>query len=308
MIIFPFLLSAIGIFALVTARKGGHHHNATSVASVTKRNATVVDPVTRSNFNVSTGADPSLEDGSLVNPGLVVIVLSHGRSGSTELCSLVGNLVGGLIQGEIFGGSAVKMSNIADPVAHMLEHLKNKQSDEPGKVIGFKWKPYYDEQYHAVWDWVSRHQVKVVYNYRNPLDVYISNRRAHALGVYNCAPGDDKCLEAQLAVQVNVTVSELVSSLDQQRVDSIGLIAKLSARNVSYYDITYEEVNIGDMVDRIARVQLLANFLQPGKVVSSADFEVRSQYIGHVHQRDSVVNYDEMEKALNGTRFARYLH
>jgi hypothetical protein len=225
------------------------------------------------------------------------------------MCNIVGKIVKGPVDGEIFGGSPEKMIKIEDPLAHMLSYLREKQASYPGRTVGFKWKPYHDAQYKAVWEWVAQNHVRVVYNYRNPLDVLISSSRTHDEdGVYNCRTGDTKCLKTQLAIKVDVNVTSIVPKLEELKIEGIELVARLSHHNISYYDITYEEVNHGKMKDRIARVQLLADFIQPGRKINEKIFDTKNQYIGHYHQRETVRNYDELVAALNGTRYAKYLH
>jgi hypothetical protein len=245
-----------------------------------------------------------------VDPSKVVIVLSHGRSGSTEACGIVSNLMGGRIYGELYGGSRDKMAAVPDPLELTLTYLETQQEAYPGKIVGFKWKPYYHSaKYQKVWDWVAKRGVKIVYNYRNPLDVFISNSRAHEEdAVYNCRAGDDKCVKAQQSLKTELKLDTIFESLEKLKIEGISTIAHLSENNVTYYDVTYEGLNHGSIEARLPYLQGLADFLLPGKVVSKADFEVGTEYIGHYHQNETVSNYAALVAKLKGTRFSRYLH
>jgi hypothetical protein len=245
-----------------------------------------------------------------VDPSKVVIVLSHGRSGSTELCYIVENIIGAPAHKEFFGSTSQSMKKRENPLEDMLAFLGELQADNPGKTVGFKWKPYsHQEQYDKVWKWVARNRVKVVYNYRNPLDVLISGVRLHEEdGISNCRANDEECAKTQKALTVDVNVTNIVSELDKLKVGGIEIIVHLSKQQVNYYDVTYEGINRGEMADRLAYVQAMADFIQPGFKVTEKVFETHTQFIGHYHQVEEVKNYAELQAALQGTRFSQCLH
>jgi hypothetical protein len=94
----------------------------------------------------------------------------------------VGNILGttSRVSGELFGATSGEMAKLSDPLRVMLDYLHTQQIDNPNSIVGFKWKPYYhNESYQRVWEWVAKHNVKVVYNSRNPLDIYISASKTH---------------------------------------------------------------------------------------------------------------------------------
>lgn len=72
----------------------------------------------------------------------IVIVLLHGRSGSTELCTLLSHIANSTFEVEMFGSNPKTMHEIPDPLAHMQTFLLTKQKQFPGRAVGFKWKPY----------------------------------------------------------------------------------------------------------------------------------------------------------------------
>jgi hypothetical protein len=245
-----------------------------------------------------------------VDPTKVVIVLSHGRSGSTELCYIVENIIGAPAHKEFFGSTSGSMKKLENPLEDMLTFLSELQADNPGKTVGFKWKPYaHGEQYDAVWNWVTQNNVKVVYNYRNPLDVLISGVRLHEEdGISNCRANDEECAKTQKALMVDVNVTKIVFDLERLKIGGLETIMHLSKHRVNYYDVTYEGINRGEMKDRIAYVQAMADFIQPGYKVTQKTFDTRIQFIGHLHQIEEVNNYAELQAALKGTRFSQCLH
>lgn len=202
------------------------------------------------------------------------------------------------------------MAAVSDPLALALGYLQQQQAANPGKVVGFKWKPYYHSaKYQKVWDWVSKNKVKVVYNYRNPLDVLISSSRAHEEeGVYNCKVGDNKCIQTQRALKTELKLDTVLQELEALKIEGISMITHLSQHGVDYYDVTYEGLNHGSMAERLAYLQGLTDFLEPGRKATVADFAVHTEYIGHYHQNETLSNYEQLTDKLRGTRFARYLH
>jgi hypothetical protein len=248
--------------------------------------------------------------GAKVDPTKVVIVLSHGRSGSTEACSIVQNIVEGRVYAELFGGSKEKMASIENPLELMLGYLRHQQAEFPGKVVGFKWKPYYHSpKYQEAWDWVAQNGVKVVYNFRNPLDVFISNAKAHEEdAVYNCKAGDTRCVNTVKAIKTTLKLDNIHGELERLKIEGISMISHLSKNKINYYDVTYEGLNHGTMQQRLTYLQGLADFLDPGHVAKEADLDTKTLYSGHYHQNETVTNYAELVAALKGTRFALYLH
>lgn len=202
------------------------------------------------------------------------------------------------------------MAAVPDPLGLALSYLQQQQASNPGKTVGFKWKPYYHSaKYQKVWDWVAKNGVKVVYNFRNPLDVLISNRRAHEdEAVYNCKAGNKKCIQTQRSLKTELKLETVLEDLESLKIEGISMISHLSKNRINYYDVTYEGLNHGPMDERLSYLQGLADFLVPGRKATKADFDVSVEYIGHYHQNETLSNYEQLAAKLQGTRFARYLH
>ena len=249
-----------------------------------------------------------------INPDRVAVVLSRGRSGSTELISLVNNIANGYLHSELFGGNAEKMAELKDPLDRMIKFLEKSQKAYPHHMVGFKWKPYYeDENYDKVWDWFAKTGAKVVFNHRNPLDKYISVTRAHSEnGQFNCVVGDTKCLNTQKSLKVEIDTAAVISHLEEYNAETNATLKKLHDKKINHFVITYEQINHGTMEDRLAHVQKLADFLMAKKkvrkILDESVFAVKTEYIGHYHQNETVSNYDELVRVLQGSPFQNLLH
>lgn len=241
----------------------------------------------------------------------IVIVLSHGRSGSTELCTILSQIVNSSFDGEMFGSTPKEMQKLQNPLEYMQTFLLEKQKQFPGRAVGFKWKPYANtSDYDHVWKWVADHRVKVIYNYRNPLDVLISGTKAHEDGGrYNCHVENKGCIEKQQSIKTTIDIDTLVSDVKALHDQSNAIYRALVDQNFHFIATTYEELNIGSMDKRVKVLQRLIDFVAHGKVVTAKDFDTsKVAYIGHYHQNETVLNYGEVVRTLNGTRYKKFLH
>ena len=239
----------------------------------------------------------------------VVIILSHGRSGSSELCLLVSNLVGGGDLGaELFGKTSIAMLENKNPLQHMKLYIHEQQKRHPQKYAGFKWKPYYhDDNYQLVWNWVAQYKVKVVFNYRNPLDVVISSTK-HALNESksNCVAHNSKCMDLMKSLKFPLVLD--FDHLHTLELSYAKVALQLVENNVTFFDTRYEDLNYGDPETRLHHLQLLADFVNPGRKVTMEDFEIKLGFSGNYHQADTITNFAEVVASLKGTRYARFIH
>jgi len=244
----------------------------------------------------------------------IVIVMSRGRSGSSLLCDYIGNLVGfpGHFGPELFGGGIDDMKKVDEPIRRMQKYLKSRQDEHPGKIVGFKWKPYYfDDKYTKALNWVAHHHIKVVVNTRNPLDIAISTAKQHADRTieYHCKVNDKACQKKVKAIRVTIDTSRIIHTLDAFFADHVKLIRYLEQTNVKYLNITYENLNWGNEDERLVQMKRLGQFVNPKrKKVTGAVFSVPIAYTGNIHQADTVKNYAELVKVLNGTKYENLLH
>ena len=244
------------------------------------------------------------------DPTKVVVVISHGTSGSTEFCELLGNLVGHYFGRELLGGNSRDMKANRDPLNTVINFLKSEQREYPNSIVGFKYKPYHhDDAYEKLWEWMAKKNIKVIYNTRNPLDVMIGTFKSKEGGKHNCDVGRTDCIEKQLALTFNVNVSLIIEKVHELQTEYMLVKSRIKAYKLNSYYITYEGVNHGTVSDRVAYVQNIANFIQPGKFdITDKVFDVRTAYIGHYHQKEMVTNYDELVAAVQDTELVQYLH
>lgn len=245
-----------------------------------------------------------------VDASKVIILLSHGRSGSSELAGVLGNIFNSWFGNELLGSNTQQMKDLVDPYNTMLRFLASAQAKKPGKFVGFKWKPYFhNDEFQKAWVWMSVNNVKVVYNTRNPLDVIISTMRTHDQnGVYNCQANDPNCIETQKSITTKLNIPVVQEQLTHLEEEYIKIAAQLRENNISYYHVTYEGINYGTMQQRIKYVQTMTDYIQPGLTITNKVFDVHTAPIGHYHQNESVLNYNELVTALKNTRYEQYLH
>ena len=245
-----------------------------------------------------------------IDPSKVVVVMSRGTSGSTELCGIVSHIVNSTVHGELFGSSMDVMREKSDPLKYMLDELSKQEQRYPGQYVGFKYKPYFhNDAYEKVLNWFADNKVKIVYNVRNPLDVVIGGKKkAQEDGVNNCHTWQPDCVTKQQAVKIVLDISDVLRKLEDLEIDYMLWYARIKKAKLNVHLVTYEGVNHGTMQERLAYIQTLANFINPMYTVTEEVFEVKSVYVGHYHQNETVTNYAELETALKGTRYERYLH
>lgn len=253
-----------------------------------------------------------------VDPAKVAIILSRGRSGSTELTSVVSNIGKGEVvfidEIELFGDTSARMARLHDPLGKMLSFLLEKQKQHPNKIVGFKWKPYHeDEKYQLVWEWFAKTGAKVIYNYRNPLDVWISMLHTRREGaVFNCFADQKDCIERQKSIKISVDVDKVIPEITAIAAKHEIILGKLRKMHINHFVITYEGVNRGTMTERLATMQKVADFLVPEKrnsvVVDESVFAARTAHIGHLNQNATVENYDQLVTVLRGTPYEHLLH
>ena len=260
----------------------------------------------------------AIESNPPVDPTKVIIVMSSGTSGSTELCGIVSNIIKGDDSFgpelyELLGGGFESMSKETNPLGTVLEYLSKEQRHHPGVFAGFKYKNYYhDENYEKLLNWIATERVKVIYNTRNPLDVYIGTLKSHQPGgKHNCNDEGkhvQKCIEKQQAITLKVPLDEVLEELKSRETRNVEWYERLKITNVDFMHVTYEKINNGTRKERVVYVQTIADFFKPGFEVTPKTLDVSTEFIGHTHQSDIVENYDELKEKLKGTRFERYLH
>ena len=249
-----------------------------------------------------------------------LIVMSRGRSGSSVLCETIQRHLGYRSpqpDGEILGSSSHQMKVLSDPLSFVRHWIC-----EFGSKSGFymKWKPeYWAAEYIDLLRWMASQRIPVVYNVRNPLDVYLS-RLKHAQNqsvATRCHPSDKQCLEMHHSNQlVEVPIPSLIralsrtSSANSKDLDSVRDL--LIQEKVNYHPVHYENLQSDDNSTRLSAWRQMFEFLSPSRDWSKltvmdtiSDTMIRTSSIS---QTDKIVNYDEVRQALQGTRFEQFLH
>ena len=186
--------------------------------------------------------------------GDVVIVVSHGRGGSTVLCdtiAVLGNASNeSFLRRELFGETPSEMLAQPDPLSLMRSYLSEQRAADPGAhYVGFKWKlpslvtPAYD----AVWRWVAEHGARIVLLHRNLLDTYLSTLRHAASGnglSSHCHPGDAACVAEHQHVRVTPNTTDMLTSLEgmeRAENESLAILTKYGVpHRVVYYEILFD--------------------------------------------------------------------
>ncbi|KAJ1431421.1 hypothetical protein B484DRAFT_395504 [Ochromonadaceae sp. CCMP2298] len=219
--------------------------------------------------------------------------MSQGRSGSSLLCNLIANIVGvgrTVLASELFGSGAGQ-----------------KNAPKPGWA-GFKWKPYYfDSEYGHALQWIGDKGVRIVYNFRNPLDVLMSKDKhdeVHLKGY--CTKGDSRCIHK--AVDLH-TGPRLLQDLDAlvhlMDVD----MARAAEFHIPILCMNYTDVAEGSKWNQVKALQRIADFLlgvdrQP----TEKDLKVDTVSTAPERQKDQIKNYAEVVKTLKGIKYQQLLH
>ena len=281
------------------------------------------------------------------NMSKVVITMSRGRSGSTYISEVMShNLIGehtnvtewkcalldsfarslctnfchilgpssGAFSSEILGSDSIQMKDIKNPLGVIQERIC---AGNPNVYKGFKWKPsYWDDTYVEALRWVAFHQIPVILNHRNPIDVYLSLRKHNSAHVIaHCKVGETACIDSHMQNQlISVDVKNLIRLLIQQSCDFDNTKSLLDRENVKYIDITFESVtaeynNNQTVIQNWRRV---FEFIDPAATwhhhLNMQNLAAAIAPTSSTAHRDKIRNYDEVKEALKETRFARLLN
>lgn len=261
----------------------------------------------------------SNDDTSFCDTSKSIIVMSYGRSGSTYVCDILQKNFPyhDDASTELLGHYYDSMHDQDDPLGLVRKRLCAPKDDKSGEYRGFKWMPSnWEEKYYDVLEWVARRQIPVVFNYRNPIDQFLSKRKhsGHRDLPAHCKPGDEKCIEAFIdSSLIEVDVKQLLSFLKGQFpfVSHEEIFSILITRNVNFFPIAYESL-IGEQESALRAWREIFEFIDPSRnwdgltneSIASDNLAVTSSE----SHRDKIKNYEEVRAALRGTRFAPLLN
>ena len=194
-----------------------------------------------------------------------VVIMSHGRSGSTAIASCIDNFASlewtpnfaarsattkiwkegpyKCCSREIFGGGDKVMLKIINPKKKVKEFFENFDQKEPA-LTGFKWKPlFFNDAYVEALEWVAGEKIPVLFSTRNPLDVALSVQKhaaANSTLESHCAATDQKCLEAHRSIKTTVNVTLVVAFIRKLFRENSDTVQNLRKLNVTHTETTYE--------------------------------------------------------------------
>jgi hypothetical protein len=256
------------------------------------------------------------------NTSNAVIIMSGGRSGSSFINDVLSQMflnrkVKDDGRDEILGASQKQMELRDNPLAIIKKHF----CPQKGKYVSFKWKPHFwNEEYFKALRWVAEHNIPIIYNIRNSLDVVLSNEKHNDFGNNNdlhgellpshCAVGNATCLSNLLQRQlVFMDPKILLTRLSEHEAEVYGTKNLLINTKVNFISVNYEDlVNAGS---RLRVWKEIFEFVAPHRQFDSlVANNITTAYAAtsSSSHRDKIQNYDEIRDILRGTRYASLLH
>jgi len=185
-----------------------------------------------------------------------MILLCLGRSGSTETVQVLSNFSNNSYDDnrgvglELFGSDATAMANLADPNQTMFEHFETEAQAKPyATVVGFNWKPViWADKYDLALEAAAKAGVRVIYQRRNVLDVWISeckHQKDDELTAH-CDVDDAECIAEHTSLQIRLNVDDLIERLDGYKLLHETAIERLNTYNVAYVNVTYDNIFAGE--------------------------------------------------------------
>ena len=248
------------------------------------------------------------------------ILLSNGRSGSTyinEILKLIFYKKNSKINlsNEIFGSNTELMKLNKDPVKIMDNYFKSILSKFNNLYIyGFKWKPYVmDSSYKNIFKYLKENNIKVIVNYRNPLNVIIS--RIKHLNNPNLKSHYDKNDSKKLSVVRKLKVMVPTRNLINE-IKDIENNMKLYVEFLIEYNISFLEVNYENLCNDLNYWEDIINFLCRNK--NEASYYINKKLKNSfknlnitktttMSNIDLITNYKEVSDLLKDTIYSKYL-
>ncbi|KAJ1411122.1 hypothetical protein B484DRAFT_455682 [Ochromonadaceae sp. CCMP2298] len=190
----------------------------------------------------------------------LIVVMSEGRSGSGLICELVGNVLGTELGGELLGRTASAMKLNKDPHGQILLQ------------------------------WLGDRGVKIVYNFRNPLDVLISSDKHHE--------------DVRLTLNTHSLLKRLDNLYHLREMD----LARAAQFHVPFLSMGYSDFAEGSKANQLKALQRIGDFLGVDRQLTLKDLRVPTVSTAPVSQEDQLRNYAEVVKTLNGTKDQGLLH
>lgn len=255
------------------------------------------------------------------------ILMSLGRSGSGSTFQILTNLTGMETPSEEYTGSSPykstqffrKIKN--DAGAWVVDYLCEKQRLYPqAGLVGFKWKPWKSAIYSpAALDGLNliaqSHDptIKIVRLRRNLLDVYLSIQKhrqmAHVKG--HCQKGDEACarLHQKAGTNMTISVNDALHYLETMTKQEEEVDALLDNMKIPHVHVSYEALYHDDSAEEWIKAFAFLG-IGPGEELTRQELNEAMGIVStsNGRHRDSVQNFDELKKALDGTKYESLLH
>ena len=222
----------------------------------------------------------------------------------------------------------------------------NKQAYKKGygmaSMFGTKWKPWHQgfntTQAREALQWVGAHpNIKVVYNTRNMVDMFISankhrilaklfgsERTAHcyddrdlelsdeswdkleAMGI----PRNTPCVQIfkQIESKSPIKVNHMLDYFEKNRLQSDFAVEMMDYYNVSRVEVTYEKLYYREDAEEWMRIfRYLGYGPQQNLTLDQAFARTTFQKTSAKNRADRMSNYAEVYNALRCTRYFKYL-
>ena len=254
------------------------------------------------------------------------VLLARGRSGTDSTLQVLGTLTGDFTPGDhkLIGSSPQQVRKFFEKVGPkdegqwVLDYFCEKQRQHPNAgVVALKWKPYSEAMFSpaalAGLELMSRAVdpiIKVVRLRRNLVDIFISDRKHELAKISShCAPGNLRCVRQHKEAGANLTLSvaDLVAFLESETNQEDTVDKFLVNMSVPHVNVSYEKLYHQDNADEWMKI---FKFLGtgPGEGLTRKEVDGNAQaFTGSLHHSDAILNYDEVEQGLKGTRFESLL-
>jgi len=196
-------------------------------------------------------------------------------------------------------------------IDYFVEH-----ADSGDDIVGFKWKPYAEnDAYQCALDVLRPLNISVIHNTRNPLDQLISNAKHKNYNLNpHCGIGNDKCLDEALGATVYLSGDHLIHKIDNLWEEKQHWHEVLQTYSPRLLEVMYDDLYTDHTIvpNESTWIELM-NFLGYSTEFTLQGLEKYKSptQVTHTgHQSDTVINMDEVEEWLtsNGTEYASLIH
>ena len=176
-----------------------------------------------------------------------------------------------------------------------------------------QWKPcIINEKYMALFPYIKKKNIKILINYRNPLHIFISGIKHRTYNVNaHYQIHDKEGLKKVRNLSFHLQVSDLIKYMEDHETSHEMYINLLEKNSIPYLKIDYDEVSSKNIDAWIKIIK----FLDPEvKINNTFKKKIKNKLNNPTYEKttikkdwDLILNYDEVLKALIGTKFEKYI-